>query len=144
MYFRTLIASLALATSVFAGTLTKLEVDRVHIPETCDIKSEKNDMLSMEYTGRLLDGGKHKGRGPFQFPLGAGRVIRGWDEGLIDMCVGEKRQLRIPSDLAYGSRGAGGLIPPNADLVFDVELLEISNKKGRSAEQKPAAAKEDL
>ena len=65
------------------------------------------------------------GRGPFSFRLGAGQVIRGWDQGVQGMKVGGQRRLVLPPDFAYGSRGAGGVIPPNATLVFDVELLEV-------------------
>src|SRR3989339_1969993 len=83
--------------------------------------------VSVHYTGWLTNGTKFdssKDRGqPFEFPLGAGRVIRGWDEGVAGMKIGGKRKLIIPSDLGYGARGAGNVIPPNATLVFEVELL---------------------
>lgn len=84
---------------------------------------------SVHYTGWLENGKKFDSsvdRGqPFSFPLGAGQVIKGWDEGVQGMKVGGKRKLTIPSDLGYGSRGAGGVIPPNATLIFDVELLGV-------------------
>jgi FKBP-type peptidyl-prolyl cis-trans isomerase len=87
----------------------------------------------VHYTGWLDDGGKpgskfdssvDRGQ-PFSFRVGRGEVIKGWDEGVAGMKPGGKRRLTIPSDLGYGSRGAGGVIPPNATLIFDVELLEV-------------------
>jgi FKBP-type peptidyl-prolyl cis-trans isomerase FkpA len=86
--------------------------------------------VSVHYTGWLSDGTKFdssKDRGnPFIFPLGKGHAIKGWDEGVAGMKVGGKRKLIVPAALGYGSRGAGGVIPPNATLVFEVELLAVN------------------
>ncbi len=94
------------------------------------------DLASVHYTGWLFDETAPDGRGKkfdssvdrgqeFQFPLGAGRVIRGWDEGVVGMLIGEKRELRIAPELGYGDRGAGSAIPPGATLLFEVELMGL-------------------
>ena len=100
------------------GTGTEATVGRVvsvHYTGWLDEKGQK---------GKKFDSSLDRGM-PFQFPLGAGRGIKGWDEGVGGMKIGGKRTLYIPAALGYGARGAGGAIPPNADLIFDVALLEV-------------------
>jgi len=127
-------AALVAAGGLTAGRMTKgdgLQYDV--IKQGSGKVAESGKRVQVHYTGWLNQGGK-KGkkfdssvdRGqPFVFPLGEGQVIRGWDEGVAGMKVGEKRTLFIPSKLGYGSRGAGAVIPPDADLIFDVELLGV-------------------
>ncbi len=101
-----------------------------NLKEGTGAEAVNGKQVSVHYTGTLTDGKKFDSsvdRGqPFKFVLGAGQVIRGWDLGVAGMKVGGKRKLTIPPELGYGERGAGGVIPPNATLVFEVELLEVN------------------
>lgn len=115
--------------------VTKLQIGvKKRIPaDECNIKSRNGDTLHMHYTGTLhADGSEFDSsipRGqPFTFPLGAGRVIKGWDQGLVGMCEGEKRKLIIPPHLGYGASGSPPKIPGDSVLVFEVELLKIDRK----------------
>lgn len=110
----------------------KLQIGIKKRAESCEIKSRKGDVLHMHYTGTLLDGTEFDSsrtrNQEFTFTLGMGQVIKGWDQGLLNMCVGERRILTIPSHLAYGERGSPPKIPANAPLKFDVELMKIDRK----------------
>lgn len=110
----------------------KLQIGVKKRVENCDQKSRRGDLLSMHYTGKLEDGTEFDSsipRGqPLQFTLGSGQVIKGWDQGLLGMCVGEKRKLVIPPELGYGASGAPPKIPGNSVLIFEVELTKIDRK----------------
>ena len=92
-------------------------------------KANKGDTVSVHYKGQLLDGtvfdSSYKRKDPLEFAIGVGQVIAGWDEGIQLLNVGSKARLVIPSQLGYGESGAGGVIPPNATLIFDVELMDV-------------------
>ncbi len=108
-------------------TASGLKYTDLQIGEGTEAQAGKT--VDVHYTGWLENGTKfdssHDRRQPFSFALGGGQVIRGWDEGVAGMKVGGKRRLVIPSNLGYGARGAGGVIPPNATLIFEVELLKV-------------------
>ncbi|CAO3577790.1 unnamed protein product [Absidia cylindrospora] len=132
-----LLAGLAVLVSgdVAKAPVTELQIDVEHqVPEElCTQKSRDGDKLYMHYTGTLYDTGAKFDSSvdrnqPFSFVLGAGRVIQGWELGLKNMCIGEKRRLTIPSKMAYGDRGVR-VIPGGATLVFDVELLDIKSNR---------------
>jgi FKBP-type peptidyl-prolyl cis-trans isomerase len=105
----------------------KLQIEEMLVGTGAE--AQKGKLVSVHYTGWLTDGKKFdssKDRGqPFQFSLGRGQVIQGWDEGVAGMKVGGKRKLTIPPEMGYGKAGAGGVIPPDATLVFEVELLAV-------------------
>ena len=108
---------------------TALKIEDVKLGKGAEAKP--GDLVTVNYTGYLTDGTKfdsslNPGREPFQFTIGKGEVIQGWDQGFAGMKVGGKRKLTIPPELGYGAQGAGGTIPPNAVLVFDVELLGVN------------------
>jgi FKBP-type peptidyl-prolyl cis-trans isomerase len=111
-------------------TTTNSELQFEDLQEGTGVAAKAGDSVSVHYTGWLANGKKfdssHDRKRPFDFQLGAGRVIKGWDEGVAGMKVGGKRKLHIPAALGYGARGAGSAIPPNAELIFEVELLKIS------------------
>jgi FKBP-type peptidyl-prolyl cis-trans isomerase FkpA len=107
---------------------TSLIIEDLSMGEGAEAVAGKH--VTVHYTGWLTDGTKFDSsldrNDPFDFPLGRGHVIRGWDEGVAGMKVGGKRKLTIPPEMGYGARGAGGVIPPNATLVFEVELLGVA------------------
>lgn len=128
-----IVAAILTAALAAKGRITKGDGLQYEVIKAGNGKvAQPGQRVQVHYTGWLNEGGK-KGkkfdssvdrRKPFVFGLGQGMVIRGWDEGVAGMKVGEKRTLFIPAALGYGSRGAGAAIPPNADLIFDVELLD--------------------
>ncbi|RMD44203.1 hypothetical protein DV735_g897, partial [Chaetothyriales sp. CBS 134920] len=122
---------LLLALSTLASS-ANLEIDKLKVVE-CNRKSREGDQISVHYVGTLHETGEqfdasyNRGQ-PLKFQLGAGRVIKGWDQGLLDMCIGEKRKLTIAPELGYGARAVGP-IPANSILIFETELVGIDGVK---------------
>ncbi|KAI0036940.1 hypothetical protein K488DRAFT_40234 [Vararia minispora EC-137] len=136
MQLLSLFSFIALGASVSAAQEPPktLIVEATYMPESCMTKATTGDKIKVHYTGTLHSNGNkfdssHDRGQPLPLTLGIGQVIKGWDEGLQGMCVGEKRTITIPSDKAYGSRGFGNLIPANSALVFDVELVDLESKQ---------------
>lgn len=108
-----------------------LKIEHILKPESCEKQASNGQMLTMHYTGTLEDGTKFDSsldrNEPFKFQIGVGQVIKGWEEGVLGMCVGEKRKLIVPPEMGYGDQGAGEIIPGGATLHFDIELLETED-----------------
>lgn len=126
----TLVSSMGLGVhATAAAEELQIIVQNEDALTNCAYRTQPGDTISVHYTGSLLDGtifdSSVKRGTPIQFKLGVGQVIKGWDEGLMEMCIGEKRKLVIPSEMAYGKRGAGGVIPGDATLVFTTELIAV-------------------
>ncbi|CAL5424861.1 unnamed protein product [Camellia sinensis] len=128
-----------------SGDVTELQIGVKYKPKTCDIQAHKGDRVKVHYRyylqqssdlkfqrGKLTDGSVFDSsfeRGdPIEFELGSGQVIKGWDQGLLGMCIGEKRKLKIPAKLGYGEQGSPPTIPGGATLVFDTELVAVNGK----------------
>ncbi|CAO2167493.1 unnamed protein product [Urochloa humidicola] len=115
-----------------SGDVTELQIGVKFKPESCTLQAHKGDKIKVHYRGTLTDGSVFDSsydRGdPFEFTLGNGQVIKGWDQGLLGMCVGEKRKLKIPAKMGYGERGSPPKIPGGATLIFDTELIAVNGK----------------
>ena len=122
--------SLLIMTGLFSHVAIAQELEIKIVEKANGVIAEKGMMVSVHYQGRLEDGtvfdDSHKRGEPISFTLGKGQVIKGWEQGIEGMAVGEKRVLTIPPELGYGANGAGDVIPPNATLIFDVELMAAS------------------
>lgn len=124
----------SMSSSVVAkkSDVSELQIGVKHKPKSCDIQAHKGDRIKVHYRGSLTDGtvfdSSFERGDPIEFELGSGQVIKGWDQGLLGMCVGEKRKLRIPSKLGYGAQGSPPKIPGGATLIFDTELVAVNGK----------------
>uniref|UniRef100_A0A6M2FA22 peptidylprolyl isomerase n=1 Tax=Populus davidiana TaxID=266767 RepID=A0A6M2FA22_9ROSI len=115
-----------------SGDVKELQIGVKYKPETCEVQAHKGDSIKVHYRGKLTDGtvfdSSFERGDPIAFELGSGQVIKGWDQGLLGACVGEKRKLKIPAKLGYGEQGSPPTIPGGATLIFDTELVEVNGK----------------
>ncbi|KAK9159800.1 hypothetical protein Syun_006141 [Stephania yunnanensis] len=137
---------LILSTTVLAkksGDVKDLLIGVKHKPSPCDIQAHKGDRVKVHYRGTLTDGtvfdSSFERGDPIEFELGTGQVIKGWDQGLLGMCVGEKRKLKIPAKLGYGEQGSPPTIPGGATLIFDTELVAVNGKPSVGGESKDSS-----
>ncbi|KAI3667906.1 hypothetical protein L6452_42976 [Arctium lappa] len=122
----------ATLVSAKSGDVTELQIGVKHKPTSCAVQAHKGDKIKVHYRGKLtddtvFDSSFERGT-PFEFELGSGQVIKGWDQGLLGMCVGEERKLKIPAKMGYGDRGSPPTIPGGATLIFDTELIAVNGK----------------
>ena len=122
----------ALVYAKKTGDVTELQIGVKHKPASCEVLAHKGDRVKVHYRGKLTDGtvfdSSFERNNPIEFELGTGQVIKGWDQGLLGMCLGEKRKLKIPSKLGYGEQGSPPTIPGGATLIFDAELVGVNDK----------------
>ncbi|XP_016198198.1 FK506-binding protein 2 [Arachis ipaensis] len=122
-----------------SGDVTALQIGLQHKPASCDVQAHKGDRVKVHYRGKLTDGtvfdSSFERDNPIEFELGTGQVIKGWDQGLLGMCLGEKRKLKIPASLGYGEQGSPPTIPGGATLIFDTELVGVNGKTLGGAEE---------
>ncbi|XP_062173891.1 peptidyl-prolyl cis-trans isomerase FKBP15-1-like [Alnus glutinosa] len=133
---------LSTLVSAKSRDVTELQIGVKYKPDSCDIQARKGDKIKVHYRGTLTDGTVFDSsfeRGtPIEFELGTGQVIKGWDQGLLGACVGEKRKLKIPAKLGYGDQGSPPTIPGGATLIFETELVAVNGKKSSGGEANDA------
>ncbi|XP_057451352.1 FK506-binding protein 2 [Lotus japonicus] len=122
----------ALVSAKKTADVTELQIGVKYKPTSCEVQAHKGDKVKVHYRGKLTDGtvfdSSFERNSPIDFELGSGQVIKGWDQGLLGMCLGEKRKLKIPAKLGYGEQGSPPTIPGGATLVFDTELVGVNDK----------------
>ncbi|XP_073014973.1 FK506-binding protein 2-like isoform X1 [Primulina eburnea] len=122
----------SIASAKKSVDVTELQIGVKYKPKICEVQAHKGDSVKVHYRGKLTDGtvfdSSFERGDPIQFELGSGQVIKGWDQGILAMCLGEKRKLKIPSKLGYGEQGSPPTIPGGATLIFDTELVAVNGK----------------